>query len=91
MVSPRLRSRSLKRNQIKLPGGRTAQHYIRRKPSQLKCALCKAPLSGIPRLRPKRMHNIPKSKLSVARPYGGSLCSRCSRDLISQKARSYNF
>ena len=33
------------------------------------------------------MQNISKSQKTVARPYGGNMCSSCTRSLIKAQAR----
>ena len=81
------RSRTLRRVKVKVPGGAVKLHYRKRKPSITKCGKCKSPLKGIPRLRPVKMQNISKSQKTVARPFGGNLCSSCTRSLIKLQAR----
>jgi large subunit ribosomal protein L34e len=88
MVKRRLRSRSLKRSQKKVPGGKTVTHYRRGKPSLAKCANCGKELKGVPRLRPSDMKNLPKTKKRPERPYGGNLCSSCMREIFREKVRS---
>jgi len=88
MPEPNKRSRTFRRMQVKVPGGRTANHYKKRKPSIAKCSNCGALLSGIPREFPTKMSNLPKTKKRPERPYGGKLCSKCTRSLIVEKARS---
>ncbi|MBI5393237.1 50S ribosomal protein L34e [Candidatus Woesearchaeota archaeon] len=87
MVEPKLRSRSFKRKHVVTPGNRNVLHYWRRNPSPLKCRLCKVVLKGIPRVRSNALRQLAKSKKTVARPYGGNLCSKCTRFLLKQKAR----
>ncbi|NCN39335.1 MAG: 50S ribosomal protein L34e [Candidatus Aenigmarchaeota archaeon CG_4_10_14_0_8_um_filter_37_24] len=86
MVRRALRSRSLKRTQMKVPGGRNVTHYRRRNPNVAKCS-CGMPLSGIPRLRPSEFKKLSKSKRRPGRPYGGNLCSKCSREIFREKVR----
>ena len=88
MPEPYKRSRSLRRLQVKVPGGRTALHYKERKPGKAKCGKCGVLLKGVPRERPIKMHNLPKTKKRPERPYGGNLCSKCMRTLIVEKARA---
>lgn len=66
----RLKSRSLKRVQVKTTKG-TTTHYRQRNRSIAKCAVTKKPLRGIPRLTNRQFKNLSKSKKTVARPYGG--------------------
>ena len=87
MPEPYKRSRSLRRLQVKVPGGRTALHYKERKPGKAKCGKCGVLLKGVPRERPIKMHNLPKTKKRPERPYGGVLCSKCMRKEIINKVR----
>ncbi len=72
---------------VKVPGGRTVIQYRKKKPSKAKCAKCGALLAGVPRERPYRMQNMPKTKKRPERPFGGYYCSRCLRRLIISKSR----
>lgn len=81
------RSRSLKRVQRKVPGGRTVTHYRKRNPKIAHCSKCNATLKGIPRQRVFKMRLSSKTKKRPERPYGGNLCSKCMRSLIIEKAR----
>jgi len=87
MVRPRLRTRTLKRKRVRTPGNRLVTHYKRKKPSVAKCAICKKPLHGVPRLNPVQMRKLAKSKRRPERPYGGNLCSSCMRDLLRKTVR----
>lgn len=88
MPEPYKRSRSLRRLQVKVPGGRTALHYKERKPGKAQCSNCGALLKGVPRERSLKMSKLPKTKKRPERPYGGNLCSRCMRGLIIKRARA---
>ena len=61
MPRPQLRSRSLKRVKKKLPGGAFVTHYSKRRPSGAKCAKCKAPLRGVPRVLDSKMKKLGKT------------------------------
>ena len=88
MVAPRYRSRTLRRVFVKTPGGRTVLHHVKRKPAKAKCAKCSAVLSGIPNVRAKRLHSMPKTAKRPQRPYGGMFCTQCSREAMISKART---
>ena len=47
----------------------------------------KKPLSGVPRERPAKMANMPKTLKRPERPYGGVLCSKCTRELLKERTR----
>jgi large subunit ribosomal protein L34e len=87
MVKPMLRTKSLKRKKVKTPGKRSVTHYKKEKPGVAKCAICKKPLHGVPRLNPLEMKKLPKTKKRPERPYGGNLCSKCMRGLFRRTAR----
>ena len=72
---------------VKVPGGATKVHFRRRKPSKAVCGSCKKVLSGVPRELPSKMANMAKSLKKPERPYGGNLCSACTREVLKQKAR----
>ncbi len=88
MVSGKYKSRTFRRVFVKTPGGRTVLHYRYRKPAKAKCGRCGAILKGVAAERPYKMRNMPKTKKRPERPYGGVLCSGCSRRLIIANARS---
>ena len=79
------KSKSLIRKLVRTPGGRLVEHFIKRKHSAPRCAKCGRPLLGIPHRNSLKV-KLPKSKRAPKRPYGGVLCSKCSRELIKQKA-----
>ena len=88
MVGPsKQKSRTFRRVYTRTPGGKTVMHYKRRKPGIAKCANCKAPLKGIPRLIPTKFRNLAKTEKRPQRPYGGYLCSKCTRLKIIEKVR----
>jgi large subunit ribosomal protein L34e len=72
---------------IRLPSGKTAFKKKLKKASPAKCAVCGKPLQGIPRLRQAEARKLPKSKRKPERPYGGYLCSECTREIFKEKAR----
>ncbi|NQU98349.1 50S ribosomal protein L34e [Candidatus Woesearchaeota archaeon] len=72
----------------KASGGKTVVHYKKKKPKQHSCASCGKKLIGIPRLSPVKMQNTPKTKKRPERPYGGILCSACTRKKITSESRS---
>jgi len=87
MPEPRFRSRSLRRVKVTTPGGETKTVYKRRKPSKAACGECGKPLLGTARENPAKMRNMSKSSKRPERPYGGVLCSSCSRKKQKEKAR----
>ncbi|MBN2141990.1 50S ribosomal protein L34e [Candidatus Woesearchaeota archaeon] len=87
MVAPRHRSRSKKRVHKRVPGGATKLRFEARKPKVAKCGSCGRALRGIPRLGNAAAKNTPKSKKTVARAYGGSLCPACLRAKLKSQIR----
>ena len=88
MVSGRQKSASMRKISKKTPGGRVVIHYTKKKPSKAKCSQCGAELKGVPRLRPYKMENTPKTKKRPQRPFGGVLCSKCTTKKIIAKTRA---
>jgi large subunit ribosomal protein L34e len=82
MVRPALRSRSLKRVKKKAPSGRGITHYEKKAPSKPKCGSCGKVLPGVTRGRKNLVKKAAKSKRRPSRPYGGNLCSSCTREKI---------
>ena len=85
---PRHRSRSKARKIVKTPGKRTNIHYIRRRNSTDKCAICKKELHGMTSRNPKKRRKTAKSKRSPNRMYGGYLCPSCLKSNLIQQIRS---
>ncbi|MHA1369247.1 MAG: 50S ribosomal protein L34e [Promethearchaeota archaeon] len=82
MPRGRYRSRSLARKHIRLPGGRTVIHYVKRRPRQARCSACGGKLGGIPRVRDSKRRKLSRSKRRPKRPYAGIYCPSCLKKLI---------
>jgi large subunit ribosomal protein L34e len=87
MPRPSLRSRALRKIRKRVPGGASVIHYLRRNPSQAKCARCKGVLHGVASKRPHIMVKLAKTKKVPNRAYGGNLCHECARELLKEKSR----
>ncbi len=87
MPRPQYRSRTFRRVYVKTPGGVVHLHYRRRKPGKAICSRCRKQLAGVPRELPLKMQNLSKSSKRPERPYGGVLCSACTRSILQSKAR----
>jgi len=87
MVSPRLRSRSLKRVSVRTPGGNTVTHYRRDARVIAKCGRCGAVLNGVPRDMGD-LRTLPKSSKRPNRLFGGMLCHRCLEEILKESIRS---
>ncbi len=81
MPAGKHKSRSLRRVFTRVIS-KTKLTYKKRKPKVAHCANCKAELKGVPRLRPYKAQNTPKSQKRPQRPFGGKLCSKCTRAKI---------
>ncbi|MBT3395416.1 50S ribosomal protein L34e [archaeon] len=89
MPAGKHKSRTLRRVFVKSPGGNTKIQYRKRKTAKLTCVECGKGLHGIPNLIRSRFKNLPKSKKKPQRPYGGNLCSACTRKKMLLKAKSF--
>ncbi len=87
MPAGRFKSRSYKRTFKKTPGGTTVLQYKKKKPSIHVCAECGKQLHAVPRARPYQIRKLSKTKRRPNRPYGGFLCTECTRRLFKQEAR----
>ena len=86
MVSGRLKSKkSYRKVKVVAPGNTVKEQFKKKKPSKAKCGKCGGVLSGVPRERPYKMQNMPKTMKRPERPYGGVLCSRCMRAKLKEK------
>lgn len=85
MVSPRLRSRSYRKLQVRTPGARTVTHYEKKNKGSEKCAVCKKPLRGFSRLTPRKFKNQNKTQKQVSRKYGGYMCHKCLAKELKSK------
>ncbi|MDR3222311.1 MAG: 50S ribosomal protein L34e [Methanobrevibacter sp.] len=88
MPQNRYRSRSYKRTFKRTPGGVTVLRYKKKKPSKHLCAECGKVLHGVPRGRPYQINKLAKSKKRPNRPFGGYLCSECTRKVFKSEARA---
>jgi len=67
---------------VKTPGGKLVYHYVHKTASAPKCGGCGGVIAGVPRIRPRQLSRLNKSRKTVNRTYGGSLCGGCVRDKI---------
>lgn len=73
---------------VKTPGGRTKVHIRKAAARPARCGICGAILAGVPKVRPSELSKIPKSSRRPNRPYGGNLCSSCSRRMLKELTRA---
>lgn len=81
------RSRSWKRVFKRVPSGVSKLFLKKEKPKIKRCANCKKPLHGVPRLTPIRLKGLSKSEKTNNRAFGGYYCSGCSRNALKNKVR----
>lgn len=82
------RSRTYRRVKRKMPGNTVKIHYKLRKPKAHVCGACGRVLQGTIRERPSKLANTPKTQRRPERPFGGVLCTKCSREKIRSLART---
>jgi len=87
MPKPSLRTRSKKRVQKRVPGGRTTIHFKKEKSKPAKCSKCGQMLHGIPRCHPSELRKLTRSQRRIMRMYGGQLCANCLRELLKEAVR----
>lgn len=88
MVEGRRKSRSVRRMKKTTPSGKHIVQYYNKKSSKAQCAGCGMYLHGVPNVSTTKLRNMSKSKRRPERPYGGCLCSKCSRAYIIIKVRN---
>lgn len=82
MVSGRLKSRSLRRVQVKTLKGETRTHYRQKQRAIVKCAVTKKPLRGIPRKTQRKFKKLNLSQKRVSRAYGGYMSHSALKEKI---------
>lgn len=82
-----MKSRHHRRVFVKTPRG-IKLITKRRKPKKAKCAGCGKVLSGVVSNLPYMVNKLPKTAKRPSRPYGGVLCSSCSRKKIIEELNS---
>lgn len=81
-----LRSRSLKKMQVRLPSGKTVIHIKKRRPSAAKCGRCGAKLNRA-RLRKAQLAKLPKTKKRPERSLP-EFCPKCMREVLKERVRA---
>lgn len=72
---------------MRVPSGESKLTYRRRKNAKPQCAECKADLPGVARGTKAIVRALPRSARRPERPFGGVLCSKCSRRAIIARVR----
>lgn len=87
MPQPHLRTRSRKRLNTKLPGGRGQIHYKKEKTTAPICFVCGQPLAGTPRGGSTEIRKLNRTKRRIWRPFGGQVCHNCLKVALKQAVR----
>ncbi|MBI2542618.1 MAG: 50S ribosomal protein L34e [Candidatus Aenigmarchaeota archaeon] len=80
----------MKKVKRRVTSGKVRIHVKREKTALHRCANCKGILHGMKRLMQSRVRKLAKSDRRPDRPYGGYLCSNCTRELFRERARVSN-
>lgn len=75
------------KTKIRTTTGKIVIREKERKVGIARCAVCGRQLHGVPRLKRNEMKTWRKTEKRPERPYGGYLCSACSREVFRDKAR----
>ncbi|OIO24540.1 hypothetical protein AUJ14_06070 [Candidatus Micrarchaeota archaeon CG1_02_55_22] len=65
-------------------------HSKRDKPAAAKCALCSAKLAGMPRLHSTQLKRLSKTEKRPERAFGGIICGKCVKRILTEKTRLEN-
>ncbi len=87
MADARFKSRSYRRISKRTPKNGSKVFHERRKPGKAVCAICGKELHGVKINLTSEVRKFAKSQRTVARPYGGYICSDCLRKLMKERAR----
>jgi large subunit ribosomal protein L34e len=81
------RSRTKRRKTVNTPGGKSVIHYLSRNHKKAACEKCGKPLHGVAR-KSTLISKLKKTQRRPSRPYGGVLCSSCSREAIKEGGKN---
>ncbi len=87
MPTGKYKSRTFRRVFTRMPSGKSKLTYKRRKPSKIHCNNCGQELHGVNTSIVTRLKNMPLTHKRPSRPFAGSLCSSCSREIIKESIR----
>lgn len=85
MVNGRLKSKSLRKIQVKAPSGETRTHYRQKQRKIVKCAVSGKALRGIPRKTQRKFKNLNMSQKRVSRAYGGYMSHNALKNKIMEE------
>ncbi|MGB9675370.1 MAG: hypothetical protein ACP5IJ_02845 [Candidatus Nanoarchaeia archaeon] len=85
---PRYRAKKgLRRLARRTPGGKVVIHYLKKLPGKPICGICKKPLQGLKRGNASKIKKLSKTERTIQRPFGGMLCTECSREILKMRVR----
>ena len=87
MPAPKDRTTKKRKVFVRTPGGETVLHRRRFNTSKPVCAECGVVLKGVARGNPADVTKLSKTQRRPERPYGGVLCSKCTRKKLIKEAR----
>ncbi|MBN1896927.1 MAG: 50S ribosomal protein L34e [Candidatus Aenigmarchaeota archaeon] len=85
MPTPAQRSTSFRKNSVTTPGGKVNIHYTKKDTSHARCGNCRKPLHGVPTGTIAEIAKLGKTQKRPDRPFGGNLCSACTRAKMKLK------
>ena len=88
-MQSKTKSRTFRRVKKKVPGNNTVMHYVKRNPKKAHCADCGVVLAGMKGKTPGELKKLPRSQRRPERPYGGKLCSKCTKNIIKIGVRQW--
>lgn len=88
MPKPYQRTRSRKRNPLRLPGSRAVTHFKRERIGASRCVQCGRLLPSVPVLIPSKLRRLAASERRLQRMLGGQLCHVCLQQALKTAVRS---
>ena len=89
MPASKTKSRTFRRTRKRVVSGLVVR-YKKKKPAKSHCAGCGSFLAAVPSDTAANIRKYPKTARRPERPFGGVLCSSCSRRAIIKRVRQQN-
>lgn len=87
MVKGKHKSKTMRKVFVRTPGAKTVIQRGLRRHKEAVCTVCGDSLKGVSRARTNVYKKLAVTHKRPTRPYGGNLCSKCSKNKIKLKAR----
>ncbi|MFW9991422.1 MAG: 50S ribosomal protein L34e [Candidatus Odinarchaeota archaeon] len=81
----RVKSNAKRKKFVRIPGGKTHIHHIKRKNANLKCVSCGAALNGVKNLRIPQMRKLSKTEKVRNQEKYKDTCPSCRDRLLKEK------